>query len=68
MQRGMDAVEFILLVEELEPLHVPGDMAIGAMIFMSASGRSAPFLLLEITPVGEGQLRPSLVQNGARVH
>ena len=26
-QRGVDAVELVLLVEELEPLHVPGDMA-----------------------------------------
>ena len=63
-QRGMDAVEFVLLIQELEPLHVPGDMAgIGHDLQVLHRSDEALLLLLEVPLVGKWQGRLGFVQN-----
>ena len=60
----MDAVEFVLLVEELEPLHVPGDMAgVGHDLEVFHRSNQTLLLLLEISLVGERQRRLRLFQD-----
>ena len=63
-QRGMDAVEVVLLVEELEALHVPGDVAgIGLDLQVGHLGDEPLLLLVEIARVGERQGRLRLLKN-----
>ena len=65
----MDAVEFVLLVEELEPLHVPGDVAgIGHDLQVLHRGDQALLLLLEIPRVGERQRRLGLASSTSSVN
>ena len=59
----MDAVELVLLIEELEALHVPGDMAgIRHDLEVRHGCDQAPLLLLEVPLVGERQGRLGLLQ------
>ena len=52
----MNAVELVLLIEELKPLHVPGDMAgIRHDLQVRHRGDQAPLLLVEVPRVGERQ-------------
>jgi hypothetical protein len=52
----VDAVEVLLLLQELKPLHVPGHVA-GVRLDLEVlhRGDEAFFLLLEVLPVGERQ-------------
>ena len=62
-QRGMNAVEFVLLLQKLEPLHVPGDMAGVRHDLEVFHGSNKPLLLLlEISLVGERQRRLGLLR------
>ena len=63
VQRGMDAVELLLLVEELEALHVPGDVAgVGHDHHVGHRGDEPALVLVEVAGVGERQSRPRLQQ------
>ena len=66
-QRGMNAVEFVLRIQKLKPLHVPGDMA-GVRHDLEILHRSneALLLLLEISLVGERQRRLCLLEHVQR--
>ena len=56
VQRRMDAVELLRLVEELEALHVPGDMAgVGHDLQFRHWRDEALLLLFEVPLIGEGQ-------------
>ncbi len=60
----MDAVEVVLLVQELKPLHVPGDMAGIRHDFEVFHGGDEPLLLLlEIPRVRERQAFARLLQD-----
>ena len=59
----MNAVELLLLLQELKPLHVPGDMA-GVRHDLEVLHRSDEplLLLLEISLVGKRQRRLRLLR------
>ena len=55
-KRRVNAVEVVLLLQELEPLHVPGDVAgVGLDLHLLHRGDEAPLLLLEVPLVSERQ-------------
>ena len=63
-QRGMDAVEFVLRIQKLKPLHVPGDMAsVSHDLEIFHGSNKSLLLLLEISLVGERQRRLRLFQD-----
>ena len=63
-QRGMNAVEIVLLVEELKPLHVPGDVARVRHDLEVRHGSDQPLLLLlEILGIAERQLVARLLEH-----
>ena len=62
-QRGVDAVEFFLLVQKLEPLHVPGNMTgIRLDLQLLHRGNQPLLLFLEIPGVAEWQGRLCFLQ------
>ena len=66
-QRGMDAVEVILLVEELEPLHVPCDMTRIRLDLQFLHWGNEPLLLfVEVAGIAEGKGRFGLLQDVQR--
>jgi hypothetical protein len=63
-QRRMNAVEIVLLVEELKPLHVPSDMACVRHDLEVGHGSDKPLLLfLEIFCVAERQAGARLLKD-----
>ncbi len=63
-KRGMDAVEIILLVQKLKPLHVPGDMAgIRHDLEVFHGGDKPLLILLEIPRVREWQAFARLLED-----
>ena len=66
-QRGMDAVELVLCIEKLEPLHVPRHMAgIGHDLEVLHRRDEALLLLLEVSLVGERQRGLGLLEHVQR--
>jgi hypothetical protein len=60
----VDAVEFVLAVQKLEPLHVPSDMACVSHDLEVFHGSDKAFcVLLEISLVAERQRTLSLIEN-----
>ena len=56
MQRRVNAVELVLLVQELETLHVPGGVAgVGRYLQLRHGGDKPLLLLVEVAGVGERQ-------------
>ena len=67
-QRGVNAVEVVLLVQKLKPLHVPGDMARVRHDLEVFHGRDeAALLLVEIPRVGERQAGAGLLEHVQRI-
>ena len=63
MQGRVDAVEFILLVDELVLLHIPGDMAgIRHDLEILHRGDQALLIFVEIPGIGERQGCPCLLE------
>ena len=68
-QRRMNAVEFVLGVQKLEPLHVPGDMAsVRHDLEIFHGSNETLLLLLEISLVAERQRRLCLIFNTSSVN
>ena len=60
----MDAVEFVLAVQKLEPIHVPGDMACVSHDLEILHGSDEAFcMLLKISLIAERQRGLSLIEN-----
>ena len=63
----MNAVEFLLRVQKLEPLHVPGDMAsIRHDLEIFHRSNQSLLLLLEISFIGERQRGLGLLEHVQR--
>ena len=64
VQRRMDGIELLLLIDELELLHVPDDIAlVGLDLQIFHRGDEALLLFLEISPVAERQGRFGLAEH-----
>ena len=63
VQRGMNAVELFLLVDEFEPLHIPRDVAgIRHDLHVGHRGDETALVLVEVAGVGKWQSRTRLPQ------
>src|SRR5215472_3271938 len=64
VQRGMNGVKFLFLIQELKALHVPGNMAGVRHDLEIFHGSKKPlFLLVEVSRVGERQVSPGLLEH-----
>ena len=62
-QRGMDAVEVVLLMQELKPLHVPSDVAgVGPDLQVLHGSDKPPSVLLDVPRVGKRQAGACLLE------
>ena len=63
-QRGMDAVEVVLLMQELKPFHVPSDVAgVGPDLQVLHGSDKPPSVLIEVPRVGKRQAGACLLEH-----